>query len=584
MIRKSNISLPLLFTIVSIFVFGCTSDRSNSDFTLTVRLSNEPDCLHPIFSKSTYAAPIETLIFLPPAEYDPVSLQLSPLLLEQLPVAELVTSGKHANGHVYKMQFRKGAVWTDNKPVTGEDYLFTVKSVYNPHVEAQTWKSFLDFISAVEIDPQDPQKFEVYVDSSYNLAMEAVTNFNIYPAHVYDPEQILSKFSLDELRNTSQPFTAEQDTLLKAFATNFNSPKLLREPAVGSGPYELDQWATGEFIRLKRKTNWWGDQLDHPPLLMQAYPNEINYRIILDAAAAEAALKAGEIDLMAEVPAADFVSLQNDATWKDKLQFDTPPLNKVYSLELNTRDSILADPLIRQALAYSIDYDGLIRQVLKGLANRTVGPFHPDKPYYNKDLKPIHQDLQHALDLIQQAGWTDSNKNGMPDKKIGGKLTELQIRIKLPNKEEGIAIANILKQDANQVGIDIQLETMDPSQFQQDLRQNNFEIATAARTSFPNDDDPFSVWDSQSDRPGGGNRTGYHSATLDSLIDVIRTSPSKEEKFKAYHDFQEIIYRDQPSIFLYVPSERIIASKRIKLVTSSRRPGYFENLCRPAGE
>jgi peptide/nickel transport system substrate-binding protein len=180
------------------------------------------------------------------------------------------------------------------------------------------------------------------------------------------------------------------------------------------------------------------------------------------------------------------------------------------------------------------------------------------------------------------AGWKDSNKNGIPDKKIGGKLTELQLRLKVPNKEEGIAIANIVKENANQIGIDIQIETMDPSQFNQDLRQNNFEIATTSRTSFPNDDDPYAIWNSQSDRPGGSNRSGYHSATLDSLIDVIRTSPSTEEKHNAYHQFQRELYRDQPSIFLYVPLERIIASKRIQMVTSSRRPGYFENLCRPA--
>jgi len=224
----------------------------------------------------------------------------------------------------------------------------------------------------------------------------------------------------------------------------------------------------------------------------------------------------------------------------------------------------------------------MLSQVLKGLAARTIGPFHPDKPYYEKDLQPVKQDLQKALDLIKMAGWTDSNKNGIPDKKIGGKLTELQLRLKVPNKEEGIAIANIVKENANKIGIDIQIEAVDPSQFNQDMRQNNFEIAPAYKSSFPNDDDPYSSWASQSDQPGGFNRSGYHNATLDSLIDVIRTSPATEEKYKAYHEFQAVLYRDQPSIFLYVPLERIIASKRIQVVTSSRRPGYFENLCRPA--
>src|SRR6478752_1894220 len=119
---KGNISISLAFIVTALLFTGCHSDQSSSGLSLTVRLPNEPDCIHPIFSKSTYAAPIETLILLPPAEYDPLSLQLTPLLLDQIPQPEVVTSGKHAHGTVYKMHFRPGAVWSDNKPVTAEDY------------------------------------------------------------------------------------------------------------------------------------------------------------------------------------------------------------------------------------------------------------------------------------------------------------------------------------------------------------------------------------------------------------------------------------------------------------------------------
>jgi hypothetical protein len=66
------------------------------------------------------------------------------------------------------------------------------------------------------------------------LALLAVTNFNIYPAHYYDPQKIMSAFTLDELRNASNPLTAEQDSLLKTFAAAYTSPKYLREAAIGS--------------------------------------------------------------------------------------------------------------------------------------------------------------------------------------------------------------------------------------------------------------------------------------------------------------------------------------------------------------
>ena len=513
-----------------------------------------------------------------PAEFDPITMNLTPLLIEEIPIPEPVNEGPHAGGEVYTMKFRSIATWSDKKPVTAEDYLFTIKSVYNPHLNIPSYKAFFDFISEVVIDSTDNTRVSVYIDEPYMLALASVTNFHIYPSHLYDPEQIMAKFSLKDLRDPEKKWTAEEDALLKKFAADFESPKYLRETVTGSGPYELESWVTGEYIKLKRKEDWWGDQIKDAPLLMVGYPKEITYRIILDNAAALAALKAGEIDLMAEVPAADFISMKNDPEWKDKFHFENPPITQVNYIELNARDSILADPRIRQALAYTIDYDGLVNQLLKGLATRTVGPFHPDKSYYNKELKPITQDVKKSLELIKEAGWEDTNQNGTPDKVIGGKREELKIVLKVSNKGEGNAVATIVKDNAKQAGIDVEIVAEEPSQFTQDVKQFNFDAAVVRSSTYPTDDDPYQNWHSTSDQPGGSNRTGYHTAELDSLIELLRTSEDKLQRENAYKQFQENLYRDQPAIWLYVPLERIIASKRIKLITSSRRPGYFENL------
>lgn len=583
MYKKGYTTRITIYLLAALGMFACNKAPEVSSLSVTIRLPNEPESIHPIYSKSIYAAQIESLILLPVAEYDPVSLTLSPLLITNIPVGEKVTEGKHANGKVFKLEFRPEATWADGKPVTGEDYLFTFKSVYNPHVGAVSWKGFMDFISEIEIDPTDPKKISVYIDSSYFLDLDATVNFNIYPAHVYDPENIMSGFTLAELREPGKTWTAEQDSSLKRFALLFESPEFLREKVAGSGPYELDQWMTGEFIRLKRKQNWWGDKIENAPLLLQAYPSEITYRIILDAAAAEAALKTGEIDLMAEVPVAAFNTLRNDPEWKDKLQYATPALMQVNYLELNNRDSILSDIRIRQALAYAIDYDGMMTNLMQGLAKRTIGPIHPDKSYFDKDLKPIQQDINRSLALIKEAGWKDTNGDGTPDKMIGGKKQELHLGLKITNKEEVIAIANIIKDNCSKVGFDIEIEIIDPSQLQQDVRQNNFQILPLRTTAFPSLFDPYPIWHSSNDRPSGSNRSGFHSAELDKVIDELRTTEDVKAQDAYYQQFQEIIYNQQPAIFLYVPLERIAASKKIELVTSPRRPGYFENLLRPAG-
>jgi len=70
---------------------------------------------------------------------------------------------------------------------------------------------------------------------------------------------------------------------------------------------------------------------------------------------------------------------------------------------------------------------------------------------------------------------------------------------------------------------------------------------------------------------------------MDKVIEDLRATEDPKEMDALYKRFQEILYEEQASIFLYVPLERIIASKRIELKTSTRRPGYFENLLKPSG-
>ncbi|HEY3387860.1 MAG TPA: ABC transporter substrate-binding protein [Saprospiraceae bacterium] len=580
----NRISIPLATCcILLIGLFSCKQSPEVSNFEVTIRLPNEPESLHPIFSKSIHASQIESLILLPVTEYDPFSITLTPLLITEIPVPDIVKEGKNAKRKVYKMTFRPEAVWADGQPVTAEDYLFTFKAANNPHVNAGSWKGFMEDVKDIEIDPGNNKIVSVYMDNSSFIDFGGASSINIYPAHIYDPEKIMSGFTLDELRDENKAWTPEQDSLLKRFASRFESPEFFRETVTGSGPYELDQWITGEYIRLKRKQNWWGDNIKDPPLLLQAYPSVITYRILLDAAAAEAALKAGEIDVMAEMPVTAFTNLRNDPDWKDKLQFATPALTQVYSLELNNRDSILADPRVRKALAYSLDYDGIINNLMQGLASRAIGPIHPEKSYYNNDLKPMTQDINAALALLKEAGWSDTNGNGTPDKKINGKQTELHLEIKTMNKEEGISISNIVKENASKVGFDIEIVILDPSQFLQDVHQRNFDMMPLRFTSYPQLYDPFPVWHSSSDREGGSNRTGFHSAEMDKVIEDLRSTEDPKEMDVLYKKFQSILYDQQVSIFLYVPLERIVASKRIEMKTSTRRPGYFENLLKPSG-
>ncbi len=525
-------------------------------------------------TKSSFGLQIASLVLLPAAEFDPVSLQLSPLLLSEIPVAQPVDAGPHAGGTMYQLNFRPEAEWDNGSPVTSKDYIFTIKAAFNPHLTGSSWKSFFEYVSEIRTDPANPKSVQVFFDSTYILALEALTNINIYPAHVYDPQNLLSAFPINEMIDADHTWTPAQDSTLKQYASAFQSVTFLRDTVQGAGPYQFESWTTGEFIRLKRKENWWGDKVANGPLLLKAYPDELTYKFISDAATAEAAMKSGDVDVLSEVPVSDFLQFMQDPEWKDKFEFDTPAIQQIFYIELNQRDAILSDKKIRQALAYAIDYNGIMNNLLQGLGQRTIGPVHPDRKYFHKGLQPMQQDLNKSMALIEEAGWKDTNGDGSPDKMLNGKREELVVDIKITNKEEGQKLATIIKDNAKRAGITVNIVPVDPSQFSQDMRALNFDMAPMRSRPQGSLDDFYPTYFSTS----SSNRSGIHNAKVDSVITEIRTADSAAQRDSGYYALQEILYEEQPAIYLYVPMDRIIISKRFKTISSSRKPGYFENL------
>ncbi len=577
----------LLYNVVSLCLFfsACQPESSttNGGSTVVIRLPNEPDMLNPARSQSAYATQIEEQIFLPLAEIDPYDYTLTPLLIDHTPVQEPITQGPDSGGILYHYRIRDGATWEDGTPVTGDDYAFTIKMVLDPKVDVAQWRGFLSFITDVQIDPKDRRSFTVTVGEPYVLSDLVTCNLNIYEKAVYDPQRHLDDFSVRALSTAAVADSlAQHDPRLQQFAETFMQSRFANEVVTGSGAYRLASWETGQRIILERKNDWWGDHVQDKPTLLNAYPEKLIYEIVPDENTALTMLKDGTLDVMSEVSPRSFLELKADSAYTDKLQFFTVKLQVCNYLCLNNRNPILSDIRVRKALAHAVDYEGLIQNVALGMAERTIGPVHPDLDYYNKDIAPVRYDLDQARALLASAGWSDTNGNGIVDKVIGGQRTELTLDMTVTQKPEGQAVALLLKESAARAGIDINIVTRDGAAFSQDVRARNFDIVPLRMSSPITLNDPYQDWSSSSDVPGGGNRSGFHNATADSLITVIRRTSDAVARTSAFKELQAVIAEEQPVIFLYVPLERIIASKRFKIRPSARRPGYFEQLFLPA--
>ena len=492
---------------------------------------------------------------------------------------DTIREGEYAGGLSFSYEMRPEARWENGDPVTAHDYLFTLKAVMNPKVAAASWRGFLAFIKHVEIDQDNERKFKVIVPEPYILAEVVTCNFNILPRHIFDPDGYLDDIDYRDLVDQEKAAElAEVDSNLIRFAEEFAQPKYNRDLIKGSGPYRLVEWVTGEHIIIEKKADWWGDKVDGAPAMMNGNPSRLTYRFIPDETAAISALKDGSVDIVAGVTATNFVAMRDDEEWNDKLAFHSPSLMQYNYIEINNRHPILSDREVRKALATAVDYESIISTLLLGMAERTSGPYHSSKDYYNDAIDLDEYDIEEARAILEDAGWTDTNQDGTVDKVIDGERTELNLDIIVTQRAEGQQLALMVKESAARAGIEIDIVTKDGSGLMQAIRSRDFELLPLRTRKSPSLDDPYQVWHSDSDQPGGGNRSGFTNERADEIIEEIRTTTDAEERNNLYKELQEVIYDDKPVIFLYVPTERIIVNQRIDMQSSSRRPGYFENL------
>lgn len=311
---------------------------------------------------------------------------------------------------------------------------------------------------------------------------------------------------------------------------------------------------------------------------MRAYPDKLSFLIIPDQSAAVVALKDQQVDVAGQIDAKDFTDLRENELINRLYNLHTPSSMVFYFIGLNNKKPRLADRRVRRALAHLVDVPALIDDLFYGLAERTVGPFHPAKPYYHKGLKPIEFDPEKARSLLAEAGWEDTNGNGIVDKEINGVLTEMELEYKISASSKfANSQALLFQDDAKKAGVKINIVPKEFTVMIDDAKKRDYELYSGAWAQDPTIDDPKQLWHSESDTPDGGNRVSFTNAEADRLIEEIRVTLDEGKRNQLYKEFQELIYEEQPYIFLFAPLERIAISKRFRAEATVRRPGFLVN-------
>ena len=394
--KKINyLQLSVLLVSICFFLTGCTSDKTAEEgvsekgpLVITSRLRAEPNGIRPLMAITTSELQVVYKIFPSLLAPDPFTLELSPMLAKEMPEAIKLKAGEYDGDADYKYTFEilDEAVWDNGEPVLAEDYLFTLKALFNPHVTgAVPYRGALHFIKDLKIDATNPKKFDIYVKGLFRTALGS--GFYILPEYVYDPEKLMRNFELADLTNPERLKKVESDERLKDFGEAYMDPKNSHEVVESCGPYKLASWSPEQEIILEKKKDWWGDKLVDKYPLLTANPAKLIFKFIPDETAAIAALKGGQIDIASKLSPSGFTDFR-DGNLKDQFNFYTPDLNLYMYMALNTKRPKLSDKRVRRAIAHLVDVDEIIKSVQLDFATPAITPILKNADYYNKNLKP----------------------------------------------------------------------------------------------------------------------------------------------------------------------------------------------------
>lgn len=169
----------------------------------------------------------------------------------------------------------------------------------------------------------------------------------------------------------------------------------LDSKAVGTGPYKMAQYKTGEFVLEEKYPGYWGNKT--------AGPDDLKWTWSAEPSVMNMALQAGEADVINPVPPQFATLLKNNP----KFQLHESPGSAVFWVALNTDLKPLSDVRVRQALNFATDRAGLVRAIMSGFAIPANSPLAPVTAGYDKTLDPYPLNLEKAKALLKEAGVPD---------------------------------------------------------------------------------------------------------------------------------------------------------------------------------
>ncbi len=449
---------------------------------------------------------------------DPADGSLKAGLAESWQVAD--------DARTFTFHLRSGVRWHDGQPLTAQDVVFTVKTLSDPNLRLTPAADFGPLVDVVAVDDHTVQ---VRLKDPYCPSLTNIGTLKILPAHVLANKDLTS---------------------------------LSAEQFIGSGPLVLKAW-TADAITFATNATYWNGA---PPIA------DWTYRIFATAAEAQAALDGEQADLVA-LDAAQAAGFSPPPD----LKVNTRASNQYYSMAINGEREIFADARVRQALALALNRPGLAADLFGKDAQVLQTSVLPDFWASPGDPAPPAYDPARARQLLGEAGWQDSDGDGVLDKE-GKPLRVTLWAVADDPIDEPLAFA--VRQMLAQVGVQALLQLDDRDGMLTRLFLHEYDLALAP-WNIPLDPDQHWYWQSNENKPGDGlNFVSYSNSQVDDLLQRGNSTPGCDPNARRaiYAQAYSTIANDVPQVFLFAPPAYVYARARIIGLAPSSFAGDYWNL------
>jgi peptide/nickel transport system substrate-binding protein len=326
--------------------------------------------------------------------------------------------------------------------------------------------------------------------------------------------------------------------------------EISRHP-IGSGPFRFVSAEPDKEVIIERNDTYWGEK-----------PNlkRVRFAVIPDATTRALELRKGSADIAVTSLSGDTVLALEHETNLEVLQ---APGTVLGYLAFNTRDPILKDVRVRQAMAYAIDRTVIIHYLLRDFARPAYSLLPPESWAYNGDVPRYDYNPQKARQLLEQAGYPAVNG------------VRFHLTMKTSTEESPRLVAAVLQQQLREVGIALDIRTFEFATFLSDVIRGAYQLHTLRWIGGNEDPDIFEyVFHSAKFSPNGGNRTYYANPRVDLLIDQARGELDQTVRKQIYAEIQEVLAEDLPYINLWYIENVMVHSRRVRNVTLNPSGNY----------